>query len=56
MKKYTAPNMTVSRFMTENIITTSGGTDTETAVDKINSQMTDKMKNGEYTAVVKFTL
>lgn len=52
MKKYTAPNMTVSRFMTENIITTSSGTDTETAVDKINS----KMANSEYTAVVKFTL
>ena len=54
MKKYTAPNMTVSRFMTENIITTSGGgdTDPQTAADKVKA----KMDAGSYTAVVTFTL
>lgn len=58
MKKYTAPNMTVSKFMTENIITTSGGTgtDTQTAVESVKSQMQGNTKYASVETFVKVTL
>ncbi len=49
MKKYTAPNMTVSRFMTENIITTSG---VKTAEQSVKEKMQNNGKS--YTAVTSF--
>lgn len=51
MKKYTAPNMTVSRFMTENIITTSG---VKTAEQSVQEKMQSNGKN--YTAVKSFEI
>lgn len=57
MKKYTAPNMTVSKFMTENIITTSGGdTGLPTAEQSVQEKMQNNSKSYAAVTTFKFTL